>query len=190
MPTFYEGDPVVQISYTLERDDFVEAYYEEKNYRSFFSRREVKGGIFLSLILLIILTIPSFYAKYGTFFTPAVFIALLLVLFYFFVFTQTEEMKKTAKKIYDTNCFLKLENKVSVYRDSLIYENQYEKIVQYLTDFVFCMESSSFFILKGGEKDLLILKKEGLDQRTVQKMRETFSSSFASKFIQIKVGWK
>ena len=190
MPTFYEGSPIVQASFTINQEDFIKAYYEKENNKSFLSRREVKGGIFLSLILLTILTIPKFYASFGTFFTPAVFILLFLILFYLFVFVQPNEIKKTAQRIYDTNAFLQLENKVSIYRDSLIYENQFEKYSQFLTDFDFCMESEDYFILIGGERSLFIIKKSVMEKRDIEKLSQSLSSFFTTRYIKIKVGYQ
>ena len=186
MPTFYEGPPIAEFSFSISQEEFIKAYYQFNNNKSFFSRKEVRGGIFISLILLTLCTIPHFIKKFGTFFFSSIFIFLFVFLFYFSVFVQPAEIKKDAKKIYETNGFLKLENTVVLYRDTLIYKNQYEEFSQYLTDFSFCMESSEYFIFKGGERDLLIVKKENLDEKTIALISENLYSFFTSNYIKIK----
>ena len=186
MPTFYEGEPLAVFSFTISEQDYEEAYYLQQNFRSAMHRKETKVAICLTAALLFAALIPYFYRKFGSFWIPAIGIILSIWIGIFFLILQPKAFRRMGSEIYQSNRLLQLVNTVSVYRDSLIYENENEKFSQYWTDFEQCLETEIMFFFVGGERNLLILKKDGLSLEDQKRLSEHFQSIFVSKYRQAK----
>ena len=173
------------MNFRIEKEEYAEAFRAVSSRKNLLGRREVRGGILLSLILITVFTIPASIGKYGTFYTQAILIAVFLLLFYLLVFWDADQERKTAERDYETNALLKLENSVSLYRDSLVYQNAYETYSHYLSDFSLCVETENMFVFAGGERDLLIVKKEGAEAEALIRAGENLRDFYTARYFRV-----
>lgn len=186
MPTFYEGKPVEAIEQTVSAADYASAYYSVQSSLSLMHKREVKAGICVTLAVITGTVIPVYYARFLTFWGPFCGIFIFLALAAIFFFVQPNDIKSWAEELYRSNPLLSLPQKVTVYRDSLVVENEYEQFTEYWTDFSGCIETRDAFVLNGGrERNLLVLKKSGLSEEQKNRLSAHFSDTFASHYRKI-----
>lgn len=182
-PTFYEGKPIEAVEQTVNAADYASAYYVVQSSLSLMHKREVKAGICLSLAVITGSIIPIYHAKFFTFWGPFCGIFVLLGLAAVFFFVQPNDIKNWAKELYRSNALLALPEKIIVYRDSIVADNGRERFTEYWTDFYGCIETKDAFIMNGGmERNLLIIKKEGLSTEQKNKLSTHFADTFASRF--------
>ena len=184
MPTFYEGAPVLETSFKIEKDLYVNSLYKNETSLSLFKRKEVKAGICVAIALLFIVNISNY--KFDSFINPIVLAILFLSWAWFYFKTQPNIIMKLYEKRFETNKFLSLSQKVTLYRDSMIYENEYEKFSLYYTDFDFCMEDDKIIVLSGAKRDFLLINKENLTNAEKEKTSEALKNAFAAKYKRVK----
>ncbi len=183
MPTFYEGKPVEILEQHISEDDYAAAYYAAQESISPMHKKEVKVCVCLSAAAVIGSLIPLYHTRFSTFWVPVCGIILALLLAVLFYFVQPNDIKKWASELYRSNPLLALPEKISIYRDSVIIENQHEQLMEYWTDFGKCIESKSAFVVIGGqERNLLIIKKQGLMEEQRNKISAHFADAFASRY--------
>ena len=183
MPTFYEGKPIEILEQNVSAPGYAAAYYAAQDSLSPMHKKEVKASLCLTGAVVIGSLIPLYRTHFTSFWGPACGIVLALLLGVLFYFIQPNDIKKWAAEVYDSNALLALPEKVSIYRDSVIIENAHEQLMEYWTDFGRCIESKSAFIVLGGrERNLLIIKKQGLTEQQNSKISAHFADAFASRY--------
>ena len=186
MPTFYEGEPIATFTFQVEESDFQEALFLELNFRSNMHRQEVKVGICATLAIFFAAMIPIFYGRFRSFWMPMIAVGFVVILGLFFLFWQPKSFRQLGAEFYRSNQLLSKKQTASVYRDSLIYQNDCETITQYWTDFDRCIENKSGLLLVGGEHRLLILKTDVLSEEKQKQISEHMQAVFASKYHRVK----
>lgn len=187
MPTFYDNEPIEEICQTISKDEYKEAFYIGDSAVSPMHTKWVKTGICLSAAIIVGSLLPIYRNNFITFWVPSCAFVIFLLLALYFYYIQPKEIKKWGEKIYITSAFLPLPQKIKIYRDSVVLENEYEKILEYWTDFAKCVETNSFYILTGGrERSLLIIKKNGLTPEQNQNISKHFSNEFALRYMKKK----
>jgi hypothetical protein len=183
MPSFYEGNPIEILAQDVSAKDYAAAYYAAQDSFSPMHKKEVKAGLCLSAAAVIASFIPLYRAHFASFWVPACGIMLALLVGILFYFVQPADIKKWAVEVYTSNALLALPEKVSIYRDSVIIENAHEQLMEYWTDFDKCIESKAAFVVFGGrERNLLIIKKQGLTEQQNNKISAHFADAFASRY--------
>lgn len=186
MPTFYEGKPIETVEQTVAAEDYASAYYSVQSSLSLLHKREVKAGICVSLAVIVGSTIPLYYARFLSLFGPVCVIIIFLATAANYFFIEPTAIQNWAEELYDSNALLALPQKITVYRDSVVLENEHETFTEYWTDFYRCIETRGAFIMNGGrERDLLILKKEGLSEEQKSRLSAHFADTFASHYQKI-----
>jgi hypothetical protein len=187
MPTFYEGGAIEEVSQTLSKNEYTQAFYIGQSVISPMHTKWVKTGICLSMAILIISLIPLYKSYFITVWIPFCALAVAVLLAFYFFFIQPKDIKKWAAQIYCTSAFLSIPQKIEIYRDSVIIKNEYEEILEYWTDFAKCVETNSFFVLTGGrERDLLIITKNGMNATQIERISKHFSNEFALRYMKKK----
>ena len=186
MATFYEGNPILTFSFTVEEAEYASAYLFKQQYRSFFHRKEWKGGLCVTAAVCFAAMIPSFQVRYGSFWFPAAAMCFCFLMGAYFFFLQPEGLRKFGAEIYRSNLFLRGTHTVSVYRDSMVYKTEREVFSQYWTDFDRCIETEDQILLIGGVRDLMILKKDGISGEQQKQLSAHFASAFASRYRVVK----
>ena len=186
MPTFYEGAPILETSFKIDKDLYIESLYKEEISKSILKRKEFKASFFIFLALLFGINIPNFQRNYGDFIFPIVLMIVCVIFAWFFIYLQPNEIKKLYLKKFETNKFLSLTQKVTLYRDSMIYENEFEKFSLYYTDFDSCFEDDKVVVLIGAKRDFLLINKENLNEAEKVKMSEALKNTFAVKYKRVK----
>ena len=79
MPTFYEGAPILEASFKINKDLYTESLYKEEISKSILKRKEFKASFFIFLALLFGINIPNFYRNYGDFIFPIVLMIVCVV---------------------------------------------------------------------------------------------------------------
>lgn len=183
MPTFYEGNPVDILQQDISAEDYAAAYYTAQESFSLLHKKEVKAGLCLTAAIVIGSFIPIYRTRFSSYWIPAYGIVLAVLLAVLFYFIQPNDIRKWAADVYRSNALLALTEKISIYRDSVIIENEHEQLMEYWTDFSKCVESKSAFIVIGGlERNLLIIKKQGLTEQQINKISAHFGDAFASRY--------
>lgn len=186
MPTFYEGSPIEAVEQTVSAADYASAYYWVQSSFSLLHRREVRAGICLTLAVIVGSMIPLYSSRFLTLWGPFCAIIILLASAANFFFVQPITIRNWAEELYDSNALLALPQKITVYRDSVIAENGREQFSQYWTDFSGCVETKEAFVIHGSsERNLLILKKDGLSPEQKSRLSAHFADTFASRYQKI-----
>ena len=186
MPTFYEGKPIEVVEQNISAADYASAYYWVQSSFSLMHKREIKAGICLTLAVITGSIIPGYLARFSTFWGPVCVILILLGVAVVFFFVQPNDIKNWAAELYRSNSLLELPQKIDIYRDSVIMQNEREKFTQYWTDFSGCVETKDAFVIHGGrERNLLIVKKYGLSEEQKSKLSAHFADTFASRYQKI-----
>jgi len=186
MPTFYDSEPILKTAFTLQKEDFGEAYYLNKNCRTFFSRHEVKTGLCFTCAMIIAAFTPHYTRVYASAWVPIAAIILAVFGMGYFFTVQPQRQKKRGELLFDSNRLLSKENSCLIYRDSLVYENEYEKYTHFWTDFERCTENDRLIVLSGGERALLVIKKENLSPEKKAMLSNHLSETFAVKYRKAK----
>lgn len=185
MPTFYEGGPIETVSQTISSEDYANAFYAAYCASSPLRRRWVRAGIFLSAAIVIGSCIPFYRARFATVWIPCGGIVLALALCILFGFVQPNDLKKWGARLYRSNVLWSVPEQIEIYRDSVVLKNTCEQILEYWTDFSLCLETSSAFIAAGGrERELLIIKKQGLSKEQTEKISAALSGAFAARYVK------
>ena len=180
MPNFYESEPIEKITTKLESDDFQKAYLFAEQYISSFHRREVKAGICLTLAVLIGSTIPLYANRFSSYWIPICGVLCALAASAFFFLKQPNIIKKWAKQLFESNVLLRQENEVTIFRDSIMIQNSYEKQQEYWTDFNQCLENSNYYVLVGGmNRNLVVIKKQNLTSEQISTISAHLLNTFA-----------
>jgi len=183
MPTFYEMKPVEILEQTMEADEYAAAYLAAQESISSLRKKEVKAGICLTVAAVIGALIPAYHTHSATYWVPIGAIAAAVLLAALFYFVQPSNIKRWAAELYRSNALLALPEKISIYRDSVLIENQYEQMMEYWTDFYKCVESKSLFVAIGGrERNLLVIKKQTLTEEQRNTLSAHFADAFASRY--------
>lgn len=183
MPTFYEGNPIEVIGQTVGEDDYAAAVNAAQSTASPWNRREVRAALCVTLAVVCASVIPLYRVRFSTFLGPVCGILAFLGLAAVFFFWEPKDTADGARKIYRSNALMALPQKVSVYRDSIVTESSRERFTEYWTDFSRCVETKSAFVLVGGrERDLLLVKKAGLDPKRQAALAAHFADAFASRY--------
>lgn len=183
MATSYEGSPIEVIEQTLSAEEYAPEYRAAGGILSPWSRRGVKAGLCLSAALLVGSVIPLYRARFSTFFGPVCGVALCVAFAALFYFYQPREIERWAAELFRSNALLSLPQRISVYRDSVVIESERERILEYWTDFAGCLEDRKAFVFAGGrERNLLVIKKQGLSPEQTQRLSEHFSAAFAFRY--------
>lgn len=186
MPTFYEGKPIEVVEQTISADEYACAYYAAQSTGSLIHKREVKAGICVTLAVITVSVIPIYLRRFFTFWGPVCTAFVLLGLAAVFFFVQPNDIKSWAEKLYHSNMLLSLPQKISIYRDSVVVENEREQLAEYWTDFFSCIETGDTFVFNGGrERNLLIIKKQGLSEEQRKRLSAHFFNEFASRYHKI-----
>ena len=186
MPTFYEGAPILEATFKIEKDLYVESLYKVETNKNFFAKKEIKAGICIATALLFAVNIPNYLRNYGNFIVPVIIILACFLCAWFFASIQPSEIRKLYEKKYETNKLLSLSQKVTLYRDSMIYENEFEKFSLYYTDFDLCFEDDKVIVLCGAKRDFLLINKESLTNAEKEKTSESLKNAFAAKYKRVK----
>ncbi|MDF1494725.1 YcxB family protein [Caproiciproducens sp. CPB-2] len=185
MPTFYEGGPVDTVEQTVGPDEYAAAYYTAQSAVSPIHTKWVRAGICLSAAIVIASFIPFYRARFFTCWGPACGIVLALALAFLFFFIQPDDTRKWAAELYRSNRLLALPQKIEIFRDSVVIQSSCEKMLEYWTDFSKCIETPSAFVVTGGrERDLLIIKKQGLTNEQIEKISAHLAGAFASRYLK------
>lgn len=183
MPTFYEGSPIAEIDQTVSADEWARAYYIAQSMLFPTRRKEVKAGICVTAALLIGSIIPVYRFRFSTIVGPVCGILFALILAAAFYFVQPNEILRWGRTLYRSNALLAVPEKITVYRDSVVIENEYEKILEYWTDFAKCIETKDAFVITGGlERSLLTICKRGLKPEQVAALSSHFADTFATRY--------
>ena len=186
MPTYYEGEPILTIKQSLKKEEFREAYLLQEKGFSPFHRPKVKAGICLTAALIIGSSLPFCSRWFSTIFAPVCGILTCLFLACFFVFIQPNFMRNWAEKVFESNRFLKLETSISIYRDSAVMENEWERFTEYWVHFEKCLESDRLYVLIGGiNKSLLVLSKAEMTDFQRQQLTAHFKNTFATRYRKV-----
>ncbi len=185
MPTFYEGEPIETIEQTVAAGEWASAYEAARSAVSPMHRKEVKSAICLTAGVLLGSLLPLYRSRFLTVWVPVCGIFIFLCLAVWFFFFQPKEIRRWARELYGSNALLALPQKITVFRDSVVIENEREKILEYWTDFFRCIETEKAFILSGGmERNLLVISKNGLAPEQVDRLSAHFSHTFASRYLK------
>lgn len=185
MPTFYEGGPVHTVEQMIGPEDYAAAYAAAQSAVSPMHKKWVKAGICASAAIVIASFIPFYRTKFSSCWAPACGIVLALALGFLFLFVQPGDIRRWAAELYRSNALLALPHKIELFRDSVVFENSCEKILEYWTDFAKCIETPSAFVLTGGrERELLIIKKQGLTNEQREKISAHLAGAFASRYVK------
>ncbi|HEX3039630.1 MAG TPA: YcxB family protein [Caproiciproducens sp.] len=183
MPTFYEGSPIAIIEQTVSESEWGGAFYTAQSMLFPIRRREVKAGICVTAAVLIGSVIPVYRFRFSTVVGPVCGILFALALAAAFYFVQPNEIRRWGQTLYRSNALLSLPEKIMVYRDSVVIENQHEKILEYWTDFAKCIETKDAFVITGGlERNLLTIRKSGLPKEQVAALSAHFANTFAARY--------
>jgi hypothetical protein len=183
MPTFYEGKPIEIIEQSVSSAEWASAYYTAQSSYSLIHRKEIKAGACITAALLIGSIIPSYHYRFSTVWGPACGIFITLALSAVFYFVQPNEIRQWAEKLYRSNAILALPEKITVYRDSVVIENEREQFLEYWTDFAKCIETKDAFVITGGlERSLLTIQKRGMTQEQQSRLSAHFADAFASRY--------
>ena len=181
MPTYYEGNPVIKIKQVLKRSEFTEFYLVRESFLSPLHHPKVKAGICLTGAMILGSLILWNFRRFSTVWTLSCGILAFLLLGIFFLFVQPNIIGRWAEKVFDSNQLLKLETTISVYRDSVLIENEFESYIEYWIDFERCLETDQLYLLIGGfNRSFLIVSKEEMDKS----QRELLSTHFSNVFCQ------
>lgn len=187
MPTFYEGGPVEILEFELTQKDYESAYLLQEKYQSPLNRPAVKTGLCITAAAVIISVFPYYLSKFSTVWAPVCGILIFLLLAVFFGYTQPKMTREWAAQVFQSNRLLPLKSTVLIYRDSVVYENEYEKFTEYWTDFSKCLEGDEYFVLTGGfHRPLLILEKNRMNEGQQQALSQHFANAFASRYHKVK----
>ena len=105
----------------------------------------------------------------------------------FFLFVQPKNEQAQLEKKFSSNPLLALETTASVYRDSVVLENECEKILEYWTEFQRCFETPRYFVAAGGrERYLWVLDKDALSQEECARVSQLLADAFAAKYRRLK----
>lgn len=184
MPTFYEGGPILETNFEIKKDLYINSLYKNEVSQSLFKRKEVKAGICVAVALLFVVNIPNY--KFDSFINPIILAILFFSWAWFYFKTQPGVIMNLYEKKYETNKFLSLSQKATLYRDSMIYENEYEKFSLYYTDFDFCMEDDNVIVLSGAKREFLLINKENFSDDEKEKTSEALKNAFAAKYKRVK----
>ncbi len=183
MPTFYEGSPIAEIEQTVSADEWAGAYYTAQSTLFPIRRREVKAGICVTAAVLLGSIIPVYRFRFSTVVGPVCGILFALALAAAFYFFQPNEIRRWGRTLYRANALLSIPEKITVYRDSVIIENEHEKILEYWTDFAKCVETKDAFVIAGGlERNLLTIQKRGLPKEQTDALSVHFANTFATRY--------
>lgn len=185
MPTYYEGEPIAIIEQTVSPEKWADAYYTAWSMLFPIRRKEVKAGICLTVAVLIGSVIPIYRTQFSTIVVPICGILYALTLAAMSYFVQPNGIKRWAQTLYRSNKLLSLPEKITIYRDSVIIENEYEKILEYWTDFAKCIETKDAFVITGGmERSLLTICKHELEREQVTALSSHFANTFAARYVK------
>lgn len=187
MPTFYESDPIEKLSVTINSKDFQNAYILAEQFISPLHHREVKAGFCLTIAALIGSSIPCYAIHYASYWIPIGAIAVMLALAVFFYVQQPRIIKKWAAQVYDSNRLLGFTNTIIFYRDCVTIENEYEKILEYWTDFDKCLENPNYYVLTSGvNRSMFVIKKQDLSAEQLAAVSVHLENTFANRYHKYK----
>ena len=181
MPTFYEGEPIAVARQTLTAEQYARAVLFAQNHSSVWNRRGVRAAAALTAAALAFSCIPAYRYQYDTAWIPIVLGCFAVFLAAWFFFVQPENRKKRAMEFFEKNRFWKEPCKITLYRDSVSCDTQYEKIRGYWSDYSACCESEELLVVVGGwDRFLLIVAKEQIPPE----QREAVSAHMRGQFAQ------
>ena len=150
MPGFYEGKPAAVVRQKMTGALYTQASLTARRQMFPLTRPGVRAGICVTLALLCLSGTPWYAARYGGVWAPVALEVLLLLLAAFFLFVQPKNEQAQLEKKFSSNPLLALETTASVYRDSVVLENECEKILEYWTEFQRCFETPRYFVAADG----------------------------------------
>ena len=84
--------------------------------------------------------------------------------------------------IYQSSALLSETKKFRISRDCLSYKNKWEYLKRYNSELTDCIETEELFVLIGGlENRLIVIRKKGLQEQTVEKLSEHFARELSGK---------
>ena len=188
MPGFYEGKPAAVVRQKMTGALYTQASLTARRQMFPLTRPGVRAGICVTLALLCLSGTPWYAARYGGVWAPVALEVLLLLLAAFFLFVQPKNEQAQLEKKFSSNPLLALETTASVYRDSVVLENECEKILEYWTEFQRCFETPRYFVAAGGrERYLWVLDKDALSQEECARVSQLLADAFAAKYHRLKV---
>jgi hypothetical protein len=183
MPTFYESDPIEKLTVTINSKDFQNAYLLAEQNISPIHHREVKAGFCLTIAALIGSSIPFYANHYASYWIPIGAIAVLLAIAVFFFLEQPRIIKKWAAQVFESNQLFRLKNEIVFYRDCVTSQNEYEKMIEYWTDFDRCLENSGYYVLTNGtNRSMLVIKKQDLSEDQLATISVHLENTFAYRY--------
>lgn len=187
MPTFYEGEPIATVYQTLKEEAYAKASVFAESYRSVWNRRGVRAAAALTVSALAFSCIPAYRYQYATAWIPIVTGCLAILLAVWFFFVQPENKRKRAVSYFHKNPFWKEPCKISLYRDSVCCDTQYEKICAYWSDYHACYENPEFLVVTGGwDRYLLIIEKKNIPPEQREAVSAHLREQFARRYVWSK----
>lgn len=187
MVGFYEEEPVQVLEQQLTAEDFEHAVLLYDYSASPIRSPQVRAGLCACMALLVGSLIPWYAARFATVYVPIAGILLFLALALFFVRELPRQHRQRARQLYQSSRLFGVPSTVSVYRDRLMLENEYETLTEFWTDYAGCVENSAYYVLGGGiSRQLLILKKSELEQRQIEELTIHFESAFAGRYRRVR----
>ena len=187
MPTYYEGAPIVNFENEISEEQYVRAWEVYQTRKGVLRGREIKCFFLFAAAALIAIWIPVYRSHFTTFWLPVCGIVICLVLCGYYLFLMPRAVKSHAQEVFRSNRLLGLPDRVEIYRDSFLVQNEYESLSGHWTDFSECLETPGLFVLlQGWDRTLLVIDKEDLPPEKIAVLSGHFSSVYVNKDHQLK----
>lgn len=187
MPTFYEGDAIAEFENPVSEEEYALAWRLFQEKQGSLRQKELFSLLFALAAVASLLYLPTYSAKYATFWIPILIVALCLLGIVWQQVLLPGRVKRRGMETYRSNRLLSLPARVRLYRDSYQERNQYERIEGHWTDMSGCVEGNTLFVVTGGwDRSLLVIPKKNLSEEQVRRVSDHFQNTFVKKYSRIQ----
>lgn len=172
-------------------EDYIKAFVRWENNLSIWHRRELSSFLMLGIAVILTAGIPIYRLWSVTFFIPGLLILLALMGSFYFWKLKPKEIEQWGQSTFQENALLGLSTQYFFYFEGVFFQNDYEEVREYWSDFEKCVEDDQYFILSGGmERGLLILCKKEMTKQEFIKVRQCLRQAFGPRYFKNKIDKK
>lgn len=176
----------VTVTQTLTEKDVISAAAAVKYFASPMRRRSIRTAVCLTVAVLAASTIPASLNFFGTAWIPITVASIAAAAAALIWFLQPVLEARRAEQWFRSCPLAAQPSKVTVFRDHVVLESEYEKITEYWTDFTLCAETKDIIAAGcGTERALLVVKKQGLSKEEAEQLSSFFRYAFEVRYFKI-----
>lgn len=184
--TKQEHPPAVETEQTLTAEDFIEAAAAAEYFAHPMRRRSVRAAVCLTAAAISASLVSACGRHPELRPLPIWAAAILLLLAAVFFFGQPKARARRVLAWLGTCPLAGLPAKVAVRADCVALESRCEKMTEYFTDFSLCVETDRLVAAVGGrERNLLVVKKEGLPPERAKALSGLFRYGFDGRWYRL-----